>query len=203
MGRPLPATACPGVETEEDESREREESMRKVLLTVLAVVVAAGAWAQPSGFEESELTLSILPITEIAAGPEQPHQVPRPKEIVARFLAFTQEQVTQWDALIETLQTTVRPLVEQIVANDRQLAELLKQPSPDPAAIGNLILANRGLREDIREAHEVYLTAFEALLTAPQKEKLGFVRRAERVQPIIPAFKVLGLIPPPAPVQPE
>lgn len=177
--------------------------MRKVLLTVLAVVVAAGAWAQAPGFEESELALSILPLNEIAAAPGEAPALPRPKEVVARFLSFTPEQVAQWDALLETLQATVRPLAQQIAANDRQLADLLKQPSPDPAAIGNLILANRGLREQIRQAHQVYLTAFEALLTAPQKEKLAFIRRAERVQPIIPAFKVLGLIPPPAPAQPE
>lgn len=176
--------------------------MKKVLLTVLAVALAGGAWAQMPTVDLSEMALAIQPMGP-GEGPNGPGpNAPRPKEVVTRFLALSADQVTAWETLLTALETTVRPLVQQIVANDRQLAELLKQPNPDPAAIGNLILANRALREQIRGAQETYVTGFEALLTQEQKDKLAFIRRAERAQPIIPAFKVLGLLPPPEP-QPQ
>ncbi|MCU0291186.1 MAG: periplasmic heavy metal sensor [Thermoanaerobaculaceae bacterium] len=174
--------------------------MKKVLLAVLTIALAAGAYAQVPGLDENDLVMQIQPgrPNETPNGPGGPQAV-RPKEVVTRFLALTPEQVTAWDTLLTALETTVKPLAQQIVANDRALAELLKQPNPDPAAIGTLILANRALREQIRGAQDTYVTAFEALLTQEQKDKLAFIRRAERAQPIIPAFKVLGLLPPPEP----
>lgn len=182
--------------------------MKRVLWTVLAVALAGGAWAHPTPPNLSEMPLAIQPMGH-GEGPNGPGPLdpaanaPRPKEVVTRFLALTPDQVTAWEALLTALETTVKPLLQQIAANDRQLAELLKQPNPDPAAIGNLILANRALREQIRGAQETYVTGFEALLTQEQKDKLGFIRRAERVQPIIPAFQVLGLLPPPEPQPPQ
>lgn len=176
--------------------------MKKLVLTVLAVALAGGAWAQIPAVDLSEMALAIQPMGA-GEGPNGPAPAaPRPKEVVTRFLALTPEQVAGWEALLTTLESTVKPLLQHIAANERQLAELLKQPNPDPAAIGNLILANRALREEIRAAQETYVTGFEALLTQEQKDKLGFIRRAERAQPIIPAFKVLGLLPPPEP-QPQ
>lgn len=177
--------------------------MKKLLLAILTIALVAGATAQAQGLDENELVMQIQPGRPLdgPGGPGVGSQVPRPKEVVARFLALTVDQVTQWETLLTALETTVKPLALQIVANDAQLATLLKLPTPDPAAIGNLILANRALREQIRGAHETYVTAFEALLTQEQKDKLAFIRRAERAQPIIPAFKVLGLLPPPEPQQ--
>lgn len=177
--------------------------MRRILLVVLTLALAAGATAQVPGLDENELAIQIQPGRPLdgANGPATGEAL-RPKVAVARFLVLTADQVTQWENLLIALETTVRPLAEQIAANDRQLAELLRQPTPDAAAIGNLILAKRALREQIRGARETYLTAFEALLTQDQKDKLAFIRRAERAQPIIPAFRALGLIPPPEPAQP-
>ncbi|HNX49853.1 MAG TPA: periplasmic heavy metal sensor [Thermoanaerobaculaceae bacterium] len=177
--------------------------MKRILLAVLTLALAAGATAQMPGLDENQLVMQIQPgrPLDAANGPATAEAL-RPKAAVTRFLALTPDQVNQWENLLTALETTVRPLAQQIVANDQQLAELLKQPTPDPAAIGNLILAKRALREQIRGARETYLTAFEALLTQDQKDKLAFIRRAERAQPIIPAFRALGLIPPPEPEQP-
>ena len=119
---------------------------------------------------------------------------PRPRDIVARFLELTPEQVTAWDGLLATLQGTIDPLKEQLRAVEQQLAEMLGGENPDPAAVGALVVQGRDLRKQMREAHEAYVAAFEELLTETQVSRLTFIRRAARVEPIIPAFRLFGLI---------
>ena len=148
--------------------------MRKAILAVVLLALAVPVLAQPA-----------------------PGDVPRPKEVVARILALTPEQVTQWEGLLDTLQATVSPLAEQLRGVEQQLHGLLQTPDPDPTQVGTLVLQGRDLREQIGEARGTYLEAFEAILTDEQKGKLGFVRRADHIQPALPAFRLFGLLPPP------
>ena len=150
--------------------------MRKAILAVVLLALALPVLAQ-----------------------QGPADVPRPREVVARILALTPEQVTQWEGLLDTLQATVGPLAEQLRGVEQQLHGLLQTPDPDPAQIGALVLQGKDLREQIQDARATYVDAFEAMLSEEQKGKLGFVRRADKIQPAIPAFRVLGLLLP----QPE
>lgn len=119
---------------------------------------------------------------------------PHAREAVARFLELTPEQVTQWEALLSTLRNTVAPLQEQLRNLEGQLAELLKQENPDPAAVGALVLQLKEVREGIGQAHREYVNGFEAMLNREQTARLHFIRQAERVQPLIPAFKAVQLV---------
>jgi len=148
--------------------------MRKMILAVMLLAVAVPVFAQEGG-----------------AG------APRPTEVVTRFLQLSADQVNQWNVLLATREATVEPLQQQIRGAERQLAELLKGESPDPAAVGQLVIDVKELREQIGVAHQAYVQGFEALLTPEQKERLEFVRKAARVEPILPAFRVVGLLPPP------
>ena len=121
---------------------------------------------------------------------------PRAKAAITQFLALTEEQVAQWDALMVTLDEAVSPLEEQLRATEEQLKELLQSENPDPGAVGTLVLSGRTLREGIGTAVRAYVEGFEALLTPEQKGKLGAVRRAARLAPLLPAFGTFQLLGP-------
>jgi len=148
--------------------------MRKMILAVMLLAVAVPVFAQEGG-----------------AG------APRPTEVVTRFLQLSADQVNQWNVLLATREATVEPLQQQIREAERQLAELLKGDSPDPAAVGQLVIDVKELREQIGVAHQAYVQGFEALLTPEQKGKLGAIRRAARLAPLVPAFGAFGLVAPP------
>ena len=62
--------------------------------------------------------------------------------------------------------------------------------------MGSLVLQAHGVRDQIRAAESAYVDGFGAMLAADQQAKLGFLRRAEQAQPLIPAFRIFGLLPP-------
>lgn len=118
----------------------------------------------------------------------------RAKERVARYLELTSEQLGTWDELLATLRSTVEPLQQRLREVESQLAELLRQENPDPAAVGALVIEGRTLRAGIGQAMRDYVTGFEAMLTPEQMRKLQAIRLAERLQPLIPAFKAVHLV---------
>lgn len=144
-------------------------------------------------------TILALLIVALAVPVLAQQAAPRPKEVVARFLELTPEQVTAWEGLLATLDGTLDPLREQLRDVQHQLAEMLQGENPDPAAVGTLVIQGKELREQMGEAHRVYGAAFEELLTETQVNRLNFIRRAAHVQPIIPAFRLFGLIADPEP----
>jgi Spy/CpxP family protein refolding chaperone len=119
----------------------------------------------------------------------------RGMEAVVRFLQLTPEQVEQWQGLLEAQETALTPLREQLRETERQLAELLKGENPDPTAVGNLVLQGKALREQMGDVHRAYLEDFEGLLTPEQSQRLGGITRAERLEPLFPAFRMFGLLP--------
>lgn len=118
----------------------------------------------------------------------------RPKELVARYLELSSEQLGQWEELLTTLRSTVEPLQQRLREVESQLAELLRQENPDPAAVGALAIEGHTLRAGIAQGLRDYVHGFEAMLTAEQMRKLQALRLAERLQPLIPAFKAVHLV---------
>jgi len=173
--------------------------MKKLMFFVIALALVSPVLAQEDllGMQASGVQ-PVLAAQDQAAGQRDFN----PKNVVARVLVLTPEQQGQWEGLLTSLHATVKPLREQIDAKEQQLRELMQQTAPDPTAVGTLVVAIRDLTKQIGAAHDVYLTAFEAMLTVEQKTKLDFLRAAERAQRVLPAFKVLGLLPPPEPVPP-
>ncbi|MCB1054804.1 MAG: hypothetical protein KDD11_04740, partial [Acidobacteria bacterium] len=65
---------------------------------------------------------------------------------------------------------------------------------PDAGAVGDLVLQIRDLRQQIRALGQSATDQFEALLSEEQAGRLNAVRRAARLQPVIPAFRLLHLL---------
>jgi Spy/CpxP family protein refolding chaperone len=103
-----------------------------------------------------------------------------------RFLELTDDQQAQWIALHEEFRAFVEPIHEQQRALAEQLKALLETASPDPAAVGALIIQEYGLRERVREAGEQLQTDLKALLTPEQLikyETFLFLRAIEGPPP--------------------
>ena len=141
------------------------------------------------------LALVVLALAVPALADDGPLAV-RAKGEVVGFLTLTADQVAQWDALLATREQTAAPLRTQLQGIEDQLKTLLGQPNPDPAAVGNLVLQAKGVRDQIRAADGAYLDGFGAMLTTDQQAKFAFLRRADQARPVIPAFRVFGLVPP-------
>ena len=126
----------------------------------------------------------------------------RARQEVINFLALEETQVTKWDELLAAREAAVTPLREQVKGLEEQLKTLLGQEIPDAAAVGALVIQIKGLQEQIQAAKQTYLDGFEAVLTADQTGKLNAVRRAARIEPLIPAFRLFGLVHPSGVQQP-
>jgi hypothetical protein len=116
---------------------------------------------------------------------------------VVRFLGLDEQQVTKWNELLDARGQAVKALRDQIKGLEEQLRAELAKATPDAAVVGGLVIQIKGLRDQIEPANQAYLDGFEAMLTEEQAGKLGAVRRAARLEPLLPAFRLFGLVPPP------
>jgi Spy/CpxP family protein refolding chaperone len=123
----------------------------------------------------------------------------RGMEAVANFLQLTPEQVDQWKGLLDTQEAALAPLRDLLRDTERALGELLRSDNPDPTAVGSLVLQGKNIKEQMGEVHRTYLHGFEGMLTPEQAGRLAAIRRAERLEPLFPAFRLFGLLPPPPP----
>ncbi len=146
--------------------------MKKALLSAIVVLLALPVLAQQNA-------IPVDPVSE-----------------VTQFLALTPDQSAQWQTLIATREQTIPPLRDQLKALDDQIKALLAQPSPDPAAVGTLVIQAVPIKAQIEAARAAYVNGFEAMLTPDQLAKLNFIRRAAKAAPLIPAFRLSGLLAP-------
>lgn len=163
-------------------------TMSIVVVGLVAAPLLAGELVHPRFVERA------LAVTAAAADEGAPDH-PKAKQTVTEFLALTADQVAQWDELLAAREAAVAPLAEQLKSTEEQLRELLKG-DPDPSAVGTLVISGKTLREGIQDANRTYVDGFEAMLTMDQKGRLGAVRRAARLAPVLPAFGLFGLLPP-------
>ena len=111
-------------------------------------------------------------------GPGGPDRGPRPD--IAAFLGLTSDQKTQFDALHESLRTTVEPLFDRKREAEEQLHALVDAAKPDATAIGNQVLAMKAIDDQIKAAHDATKTKIEAILTADQRLKFEALHAARQ-----------------------
>lgn len=105
---------------------------------------------------------------------------------VARYLRLSQEQATAWRELRSELRTAVEPIKAQVEPLAEQVAAALDTASPDACSVGGLVIEIDGLRDDIGELHDAYVSDFEALLTPAQLTKWEALQAACQAQDRIP-----------------
>lgn len=150
--------------------------MKKTLIVLFALAIVSPILAQ-----------------DVPDGPP-PAVVAAHHQVVA-FLDLTEDQVAAWDEINLMHREAEQPVREEIQILEAELKELIDGGDPDATEVGELVLEIAYLRENLRQIHTTYHEDFVALLDEDQAKRLAFIARAEKVQPIIPAFKLFELIP--------
>ncbi|HEU5162843.1 MAG TPA: Spy/CpxP family protein refolding chaperone, partial [Thermoanaerobaculia bacterium] len=106
------------------------------------------------------------------------------RERVATILDLSDAQVAQWSAIQTATRERMQPLAAQRRANAAALRAEMTDGQPDPARVGELVIANRQIRVEMRELRTAARGQFEAILTPEQKAKAAELKelRQERVQ---------------------
>ncbi len=140
--------------------------MKKILIGISAVLVLALAAvamaAHPGGGPHGKM--------KMRGGHGEMHGEMMEAHFAA--LGLTEDQKAAAKQLHEELRAKAEPLMEQVRERHEALQTMLDGANPDPATVGNQVIAAHQTRTQLKALHEDFKTRFTALLTDEQKEKL-------------------------------
>ena len=130
-----------------------------------------------------------------------PNRGPEPGQILGRFFGFDEAQITTLQALFETRRTSLQPIEEEVQITNQALRDLLNGENPDPTAVGELVIQEKALREQVGSVFQTFTEGFSEMLTEEQSQKYAALSKAERLIPVVEAAHAikLPLLPPPPP----
>lgn len=117
--------------------------------------------------------------------------------LIAQYLELTDEQKLAIRQAFEANRETASGLREELRAANLQLREALAASTPDPAAVGALMVQIHGLNGQLQDLRRATADSIRAVLTPEQLDKVETVKAAAPLEPMIQAFRQAGLIPPP------
>jgi Heavy-metal resistance len=132
----------------------------------VVLLSAAALAAQPAGHRSGPRVFG--PIGAVKGGGISPACI--------EALGLTDGERTSLAGLRQNLETTLEPLFGQRRSYHDQIETALGAETPDPAAIGRLVIADHGVAAEIRAAHDRFVAAFQALLTPDQLTNLAALR---------------------------
>lgn len=86
-------------------------------------------------------------------------------------LSLTDAQVTQMQTIFKAHHEAAQPLFTQMRANREALKTTLSTPEPNPTEVGKLVIADNGLKAQMRTLEEKMKADIGAILTPEQKAK--------------------------------
>jgi Spy/CpxP family protein refolding chaperone len=144
--------------------------MRSRSLTVLGgVTLAALVGVTAAGAQRH------TPEGPAGMGPRMGSGPGRP-EAMARVLGLTDAQKAQVQKLMGSKRTEHEALREKVEANQQQLRAALESASPDPAAVGELVIEGHRLREQGKALREAQEAAIRSVLTPEQQVKFDVMK---------------------------
>ncbi|MCL4836540.1 MAG: Spy/CpxP family protein refolding chaperone [Thermoanaerobaculia bacterium] len=135
------------------------------LFAALLLLAALPALAQPPG-------AGLGPRPGAGMRPFGPGSDEPGERLIARLdhlLDLSAAQREELEGLAAAHREAAQPLREQERTNADQLRTLLEGSNPAPAEVGRLVIANHGLREQLRAERERFDAALTALLTPEQR----------------------------------
>ncbi len=162
---------------------------RKILLTLLTGI----------------FLLVTADMTNALAQAPTPCDPGRAMEVVTRFLDLTEDQREDFVSILQESHADIKLLEEQQKVLRRELDELLDSGQYDLSAVGAITEEIHDLGHQIRDIRKEMIESLLLVMDEEQEMKSGIVRRAASLQPVIKAYKVLGILPPivPPPAPPE
>jgi Spy/CpxP family protein refolding chaperone len=132
--------------------------MKRLWITMMTVAVVATAGGQ-------------------AMAEGTPHGGPPPQRIGAA-LGLTDQQKAVWASAFSTMRATTQPLHAQAKAIRTEIDALFAQGNPDPALLGQKMIAMHAVREQLHQARATMESTTTSVLTDEQKVKLDALKAA-------------------------
>ena len=101
-----------------------------------------------------------------------------PPQRIAAALELTDQQKAVWASAFSTMRTTAQPLRAQAKTIKVEIDALFAQGNPDPALLGQKMIAMHAVREQLHQARAAMETTTTSVLTDVQKLKLDAIEAA-------------------------
>ncbi len=158
----------------------------------------------------SALTAGFLAVSAMAQGPGGPPGGFSPLAIsasgtagtpdltaITAYLTLTTSEITSLQAIVTQTQTSIQGIQQQMQTNMQSLNTLLQGTSPDPTALGNLLLTNQSLQAQMTKILTAAQTQAAAVLTTAQQTLLTNLQNAQTLMPDVREAIMLNLLVPP------
>jgi Spy/CpxP family protein refolding chaperone len=130
------------------------------------------------------LILITLTAAIAATAAAQPGPPPPPRgDALANYLQLTDAQKSTWQTARASFEAAVKPLHDQQRAAHEQIEQALSSASPDPTAIGKLMISGKQLGDQIKAAHDALDATLASTLSAEQKAKFEAFKAARPPHP--------------------
>jgi len=113
-------------------------------------------------------------------------------EAIARFLQLRPNQIEDFLGLLQSRRSTVAPLLLELDEHEKQLNQLLESGGTPPD-VGQVVIQVHSLQKQVLMAQNEFMANWQSTLDLEQAQRLGAVRLAAQLQPILPAFQQLAL----------
>jgi Spy/CpxP family protein refolding chaperone len=117
-------------------------------------------------------------------------------EVVTRFLDLTEDQREDFVTILQESHADIKLLEDQQKVLRRELDELLDSGQYDLSEVGAITEEIHDLGHQIRDIRKEKIESLLLVMDEEQEFKSGIVRRSASLQPVINAYKVLGILPP-------
>lgn len=128
-----------------------------------------------------------------------PPNPPRPGDAIKNILDLSDQQLQQLTDLRNSFQQKMRGFGDQLRTLEQKIRELLQASNPDATALGNLLIQEHNLRQQMQDASKAYHDSALALLTSTQKQKVSQIQEAVRLAPQAGPLAAFGLLEGPGP----
>ena len=130
----------------------------------------------------------------------------RAMEVITRFLDLKEDQRQDFVSILQESHEDIKIIEEEQKSLRRELDELLDSGQYGLGQVGAYAEKIHDLGHQIRDIRKAMVELLLEVMDEEQMRKSGVVRRAAALQPVIDAYKLLGILPPivlpPAPPEP-
>ncbi|HVT03978.1 MAG TPA: periplasmic heavy metal sensor [Thermoanaerobaculia bacterium] len=116
-----------------------------------------------------------------------------PEAILKIVLGLSDDQLHALQSLAATRAAAIAPLLEQLGPLQQTLQAALQSERPDPAHVGELVVAIHQIERQVSQHEQNYREAFHALLSDEQRAKVAQIHSLELALHAAAALNQLGL----------
>lgn len=135
----------------------------------------------------------LLPLLAGALFAQDPAVNPQPPDLKA-FLNLSDSQIQSLVQLQQQKGPALQPVVQQVMQTQMKLQQALSAPNPDPATVGQLVIAINALGGQVQQIAAGFQQKAADVLLPDQKTKLPPLQLALDLHPIALQAVSLGIL---------